>query len=93
MTAQYIVSLDAAVAHQVHQKALFAYLSHGRTLQLHQVTWYLRVSEAVGFIPSPGVSIYHPPTSSLLVRCANGTLLQVCQVIQQDRKLLAVKEW
>jgi len=61
ITAQYIVRLHAAVAHQVHQKALFAYLSNGRTLQLHRGTRYLRVSEAVGFIPSPGMSIYHPP--------------------------------
>jgi len=90
MTAEYIVRLHAAVA---HQKSIFAYLSNGRTLQLHQITQYLRDGDLAGSIRFPGMAFYHPPTSALLVRCANETLLQVGQVKQQDRRLLAAKEW
>ena len=41
----------------------------------------------------PGETVLDPETQSLIVRCAGDSFINVPFVKQQDRRLLAAKEW
>jgi len=91
MSAEDIVRRHNALS---HQKPITTYLKTRRTLQLHSPSVYTTsVPEAEDLLPAPGTAMYHPPASSLLIRCARDTILAVPQVKQQDRSLLQAKQW
>ncbi|CDO77078.1 hypothetical protein BN946_scf184473.g22 [Trametes cinnabarina] len=91
MTAAHIVRRHRAIS---HQKPMIAFLKTHRTLQLHDPSVLSEVPhEMQAYLPAEGTALYHPPTDSLVVRCAERTFLSVPMVRQQDRNLLKAKEW
>jgi methionyl-tRNA formyltransferase len=62
-------------------------------VQLHQ----LSVSTEPNLFPRgarPGTAIYHAPSASVLVRCADGQhALQVAALKQQDKKLIPARDF
>ncbi|KLO19377.1 Formyltransferase [Schizopora paradoxa] len=85
--AQKIDRMSRALA---HQKPLIAILPSGKALQLHAPK---PVQNSRTELPSSGSAKYDPSTRSLLIRCANDSLVEVPFVKQQDRSFLAAKEW
>ncbi|PCH35390.1 Formyltransferase [Wolfiporia cocos MD-104 SS10] len=91
MSAEEIVRRHRAIS---HQKPLFTYLKTKRTLQIHSPRIFTEpLEDDKSILPIPGVAIYHPPSESLLIRCALDSIIAVPQVKQQDRSLLKAKEW
>ncbi|EMD35313.1 hypothetical protein CERSUDRAFT_53461 [Gelatoporia subvermispora B] len=91
MSAVDIVRRHNALSHQKH---ITTYLKTQRTLQLHAPSVFdMDLPGASELLPAPGTAIYHLPSASLLIRCANDTILMVPQVKQQDRALLQAKQW
>ncbi|KAJ8481858.1 hypothetical protein ONZ51_g5716 [Trametes cubensis] len=91
MTADAIVRRHRAIS---HQKPMTTLLKTQRTLQLHDPSVFVDPpSEVTEQLSVEGAAIFHPPTKSLVVRCANHTYLSVPMVRQQDRHILQAKEW
>ncbi|PIL23585.1 hypothetical protein GSI_14898 [Ganoderma sinense ZZ0214-1] len=91
MTAARIVGTHRAIS---HQKPVTTMLKIGRTLQLHNPSVFTgQHSDIESHLPVEGAATYHPPTKTLVVRCAENTYLRVPEVRQQDRRLLNAKQW
>ncbi|KAH9833243.1 Formyltransferase [Rhodofomes roseus] len=91
MTAEQIARRSRAIS---HQRPVVTSLKNRRTLQLHSVTAVTDAADVLEEqLTTVGTAIYHRPTDSLLVRCASDTVLSVQKVKQQDRNLLAAREW
>ncbi|KAK7680183.1 hypothetical protein QCA50_016692 [Cerrena zonata] len=93
MTATQIIRRHRAIS---HQKPLHVYLRNGRTLQLHSLSIADASHISAHVLPQlyePGTAFYDSYHRSLLVRCSDKSILKVEKVKQQDRALLAAKEW
>ncbi|KDQ58671.1 hypothetical protein JAAARDRAFT_128748 [Jaapia argillacea MUCL 33604] len=90
MTAEDIIRRHGAIS---HQRPLITYLPTSKTLQLHEISSLPSSQSPRLALPLPGMATFHPPTRSLVIRCAGEALLSVQKVKQQDRSLLAAKEW
>ncbi|KAI0367676.1 Formyltransferase [Pilatotrama ljubarskyi] len=91
MTAEDITRRHRAIS---HQKPLTTFLKSQSTLQLHEPSVLTDVPASIkGVLPAEGAAIFHPRSSTLIVRCAGNTYLSVPMVRQQDRHLLKAKEW
>lgn len=105
MPAEVIIRRHNAISHQVtlflfspirfliffDQRPLTVYLPNQRSLQLHYPTvasvYPPRLSDV------PGTARYHVPTNSMVIRCADGSVLQVPKVKQQAKALLDARDW
>ncbi|KAH7920340.1 Formyltransferase [Leucogyrophana mollusca] len=87
MSAEDIERLHRAIG---HQKPITAFLPTGKSLQLHSLS--VLPAQSVPF-DTPGLASYSSQTRALLVPCAGGGVLSVGHVKQQDRALLASREW
>lgn len=66
------------------QKAIFTLLKTEKTLQLHDPRVLECFPDVLScYIPLPGMAIYHPPTQTLAVRCAQDTVLLVEKVCRK----------
>ena len=81
------------------QKPLTTILPSKWSLQLHKPTVLeeslapVSVHRPSPILTNPGDSIYDRRSRTLIIRCANDTFISVPTVKQQDRNLLAAKEW
>src|SRR5580693_8147122 len=79
------------------QRPLTTYLPTSRTLQLHSPSIFLPSQSESSPLPhvsrSQGITTYHPPTRTLLIACAGGSVLSVPRVKQEGKALLDAKEW
>ncbi|KAF8635458.1 hypothetical protein AX15_000435 [Amanita polypyramis BW_CC] len=89
MTAESIVRRHRAISHQKH---LTAFLETEKSIQLHDPTVHpIFASEYLLF--SPGSARYDIQADSLLIKCAEDTVLSVPHVKQEGKTLIASKEW
>jgi len=89
MTAESIVRRHRAFS---HQRPLTAYLETGKSLQLHEPAMHpIFASEYLLF--SPGTARYDTQANSLLIRCAEDTVLSVPRIKQEGKALIDVKDW
>lgn len=78
MTASRIVGTHRAIS---HQKPMTTVLKTERTLQLHDPRVLTDPPSALQEeLPVGGTATYHPPSSALIVRCAEDTYLSVPKV-------------
>ena len=65
----------------VLQKPITTMLKIGRTLQLHNPSIFAeQYPDIESYFPVEGAATYHPPTKTLVVRCAKDTYLSVPEV-------------
>ncbi|PFH49327.1 hypothetical protein AMATHDRAFT_147871 [Amanita thiersii Skay4041] len=89
MTAESILRRHRAIS---HQRPLLAYLESGKSIQLHEPSvHHLFASEYLLF--SPGATRYDKQAKSLLIRCAEDTMLSVPRVKQEGKALVPAKDW
>ena len=62
-----------------------------QSLQLHDVTTTTDTSTNLPF--QPGATIFNKSTNSLVVRCAEGSMLHVGQVKPEGKRLMTAKDW
>ncbi|KAF8155779.1 formyl transferase [Crassisporium funariophilum] len=74
-----------------HQKPLFTHLSTAQTLQLHDLSPANTPTPALGY--QPGSTIFSKATNSLLIRCAQDSVLSVLRVKPEGRRLMAARDW
>ncbi|KAF8805203.1 Formyltransferase [Phlegmacium glaucopus] len=74
-----------------HQKPLFTHLPTSQCLQLHDLTTTTATSANLPF--QPGAAMFNKSTDSLVVRCAEGSLLNVSQVKPEGKRLMTAKDW
>jgi methionyl-tRNA formyltransferase len=98
-TAADVVRRHRALA---HHKPLTTYLPAAtRTVQLHDPAIFSVLPSGVGdddygralVCGQPGSARYHAPLRSLLVRCAQGTVLAVPALKSEFRSLMPAKSW
>ncbi|KAH7912042.1 Formyltransferase [Hygrophoropsis aurantiaca] len=93
LSAVEIERIHRAIGHQANQslhflkKPITTSLPSGKTLQLHTLSVLPSLSSG-----TPGLVSYCPHSRTLLIPCAVG-VLSVGHVKQQDRTLLAAREW
>ena len=76
----------------ITQRPLTTYLETGKLLQLHEPTTHpISASEYLLF--SPGAARYDAQANSLLVRCAEDTVLSVPRIKQEGKALIDAKDW
>ncbi|KAM6503289.1 Formyl transferase [Amanita muscaria] len=91
MTAEVIVRRHRAFSHQV-SLPLVAHLETGKSIQLHDLAVHpLFASEYLLF--APGAARYDEQAGSLLIRCADDTVLSVSRVKQEGKALVNAKDW
>ncbi|KAF8636913.1 hypothetical protein AX17_003164 [Amanita inopinata Kibby_2008] len=89
MTAESIVRRHRAIS---HQRPLVAYMETGKSVQLYKPAVHdLFASEYLLF--SPGSARYDAQANSVLIRCAEDTVLSVPQLKQEGKGLVAAKDW
>jgi len=75
-----------------HQKPLLTHLPTSQSLQLHDVT--TTTTSASSNLPfQPGATIFNNSTNSLMIRCAEGSVLNVGQVKPEGKRLMSAKDW
>jgi methionyl-tRNA formyltransferase len=93
-TAEDIVRRHLAVS---HHKPLTTYLlAATRTVQLHHpsVLQSNAGEDAQAIVArQPGSARYHDPLRSIVVRCAQGTILRVPMLKSEFRSLMPAKSW
>jgi methionyl-tRNA formyltransferase len=91
-TAQDIVRRHLALS---HHKPLTTYLPAAtRTVQIHDPSVFLLPNAAQSVVGSlPGSARYHSPLRSVLVRCAQGSLLCVPTLKSEFRSSMPAKSW
>ncbi|KAI3613087.1 putative triacylglycerol lipase [Moniliophthora roreri] len=88
MTADSIVRRHRAIS---HQRPLATQISGGHTVQIHDPSVVIRPPK---FTPTtPGHACLSKPTKSLLVCCAEGTVLSVPFLKQEGKALLGAQAW
>ncbi|KAJ6478770.1 formyl transferase [Mycena vitilis] len=90
MTAADIAARHRAIG---HQRALTTWLSSGTRLHLHDPTFLTELPPSVRLSPVPGAATYYKPARTLLVRCAQGTVLAVPRVKKERRSTLEAREF
>jgi methionyl-tRNA formyltransferase len=97
-TAQDIVRRHLALS---HHKPLTTYLlAATRTVQIHDLSIFWPLSVIVGnddmetvVGSQPGSARYHSPLRSILVRCAQGSVLSVPTLKSEFKSLMSAKSW
>ncbi|KAN0125557.1 Formyltransferase [Russula decolorans] len=91
-TAQDIVRRHLALS---HHKPLTTYLPAAtRTVQIHDPSVFLPPNVAQTVVGSlPGSAKYHSPLRSVLVRCAQGSVLSVPTLKSEFKSLMPAKSW
>jgi|SRR6266404_2957117 len=92
-TAEHIVRRHLALA---HHKPLTTYLpSATRTVQIHDLSVFPHgVGDPKTVVGSlPGSARYHRPLRSVLVRCAQETVLQVPMLKSEFKSLMQASSW
>lgn len=74
-----------------YQRPLIAYLSSGKTVQIHSPSAFQEPSSCLS--PDPGAAVFHKPSGAMVVRCAEGTTLLVPQLKSEGKSLLSGKDW
>lgn len=76
------------------QKAVYARLKTGKTVQLHDPVVVANPTDSlVSLIPESGLAIYEPRSKSVHIRCALGTVVAVRKLQSQDKNALDAKSW
>ncbi|KAG6840469.1 hypothetical protein C0991_006495 [Blastosporella zonata] len=88
MSAESIVRRHRAIA---HQRALITCLSTEKTVQLHSP--YVLNASDVPLSDVPGTATFQKSTRTVIVRCADGSVLSVPMIRQQDKALMESKDW
>lgn len=89
MTAEVVVRRHRAFS---HQRPLVAHLETGKSIQLHDLAVHpLFASEYLLF--APGAARYDEQAGSLLIRCADDTVLSVSRIKQEGKALVNAKDW
>ncbi|KAL0062672.1 Methionyl-tRNA formyltransferase [Marasmius tenuissimus] len=92
MTAESIVRRDRGIAHQRPLTIPHPHSTIG-SLQIHSPS-ILSPSQVPKFVPTePGMACLSKPTSSLLIRCAEGSVLSVPSLKQEGKALVDAKAW
>jgi methionyl-tRNA formyltransferase len=76
-----------------HQKPLLTHLPTSQSLQLHDVTTRTTTSTSSKLPFQPGAAIFNNLTNSLMIRCAEGSVLNVGQVKPEGKRLMTAKDW
>ncbi|KAF8652409.1 hypothetical protein AX16_004437 [Volvariella volvacea WC 439] len=89
-TAELIVTRHRAIS---HQRPLTAQIVQNyKAVQLHSPSVHTETPPSV-LSATPGSAIYYKPTSSLLIRCAEDTVLSVPLLKSEGKALLCAKDW
>ena len=81
------------------QKPIITFLPSSKSLQLHAPQVFAKaphvkeLPKPLRALNEPGDATFDPLTSNIAIRCANDSYVLLPSVKQQDRKLLAAKEW
>lgn len=70
-----------------------AYLKNGKSMQLFPTSTSTSPPPSVPLSLTPGSARYLPKLHILQVRCADGSVLDISHVKQENRALLEVKQW
>lgn len=109
MSAQVISRRYRAISHQVctvdrhvlsylqeadlfpMQRPLTTCISTGKTVQLHSPA---PLDMHVPFLSEfPGTAMYHKPSRSLIIRCADDSVLSIPLIKQESKTLMDAKDW
>ncbi|KAF9010066.1 formyl transferase [Cyathus striatus] len=92
MAAEAIERRHRAISHQHMLRTSVP--SHKHTLLfIHNPSVLEVIPENVSLSPQPGTATFHKPSKSLLIRCAEGSVLSVPQVHQERKKPTSAMEW
>lgn len=88
MSAQVISRRYRAIS---HQRPLTTCISTGKTVQLHSPA---PLDMHVPFLSKfPGTAMYHKPSRSLIIRCADDSVLSIPLIKQESKTLMDAKDW
>ncbi|EIW78577.1 Formyltransferase [Coniophora puteana RWD-64-598 SS2] len=91
MSRDQIIRLDRAIS---HQKPLTVYTPSGLSLQLSELRGHDSDRyDTLQTLSSPGVAAYDPHSRSVLVRCADGAILAIGTLKEQNRRAVTAKVW
>ncbi|KAG6916959.1 hypothetical protein DXG01_004508 [Tephrocybe rancida] len=88
MTAESIVRRHRAIS---HQRPLITCLATEKTVQLHSP--YVLDTPPDSLSDVPGTATFQKSTRTLVVRCADSSVLSVPLMKQQDKALMEAKDW
>jgi len=88
MSAEVISRRHRAIS---HQRPLITCISTGKTVQLHSPA-PLDI-EVSSLSKIPGTAMYHKPSRSLIIRCADDSVLSVPLMKQEGKALVEAKDW
>ncbi|EIW78599.1 Formyltransferase [Coniophora puteana RWD-64-598 SS2] len=90
MSCDQIIRLDRGIS---HQKPLTVYTPSGLSLQLSGLCRHDSDRGILEISPLPGVAAYDPHSRSVLVRCADGAVLGIDMLQEQNRRAVPAKVW
>lgn len=88
MSAESIVRRHRAIS---HQRPLITCLSSEKTVQLHSP--YILDTPPSSLSTVPGTSTFQKSTRTLVIRCADGSVLSVPLMKQEGKALMEAKDW
>ncbi|KAG5650705.1 hypothetical protein H0H81_011311 [Sphagnurus paluster] len=88
MSAESIVRRHRAIS---HQRPVITCLSSEKTVQLHAP--YVLNTPPDSLSSVPGTATYQKSTRTLVIRCADGSVLSVPLIKQEGKSLMEAKEW
>ncbi|GLB42086.1 putative formyltransferase [Lyophyllum shimeji] len=88
MSAESIVRRHRAIS---HQRPLITCLSSEKTVQLHSP--YVLNTPPDSLSTVPGTSTFQKSTRTLVIRCADGSVLSVPLMKQEGKALMEAKDW
>ncbi|KAG6830909.1 hypothetical protein H0H87_006832 [Tephrocybe sp. NHM501043] len=88
MSAESIVRRHRAIS---HQRALITCLPNEKIVQLHSP--YVLGTPEIPLSDVPGAAAFQKSTRTLIVRCADGSVLSVPLIKQQDKALMEARDW
>ncbi|KAG5646738.1 hypothetical protein DXG03_002420 [Asterophora parasitica] len=88
MSAESIVRRHRAIS---HQRPLITCISSEKTVQLHSP--YVLDSSVSALSSVPGTATFQKSTRTLVVRCADGSVLSVPLMKQEGKALMEAKDW
>ncbi|KAF8068753.1 formyl transferase [Lyophyllum atratum] len=88
MSAESIVRRHRAIS---HQRPLITCLSSDKTVQLHSPYVLDALTSSLSAVP--GTSTFQKSTRTLVIRCADGSVLSVPLMKQEGKALMEAKDW
>ncbi|KAG6837097.1 hypothetical protein H0H93_014701 [Arthromyces matolae] len=88
MTAEEIVRRHRAIS---HQRPLITCLPNEKTVQLHYPYVLKHIPEQLS--GEPGSAIFQTSLRTVIIRCADGSVLAVPMMRQQDKALMESQDW